>query len=105
MDGFRDWSLRLFVTILPDMRTLLLIAAIVIVFMLVRSLLLQSKRKRSMSGGNKRESLKQQGDIVRCAHCGVHIPQSEALTQIGKHYCSQEHADADQSEKRSGPFS
>ncbi|HEY1029354.1 MAG TPA: PP0621 family protein [Pseudomonas sp.] len=29
--------------------------------------------------------------MVRCAHCGVHIPQTQALTQDQRWYCSQKH--------------
>jgi uncharacterized protein len=28
---------------------------------------------------------------VRCAHCGVHVPQSQALSQDQRWYCSQAH--------------
>ncbi len=30
-------------------------------------------------------------DMVRCAHCGLHIPEVEAVTQQDRHYCSQHH--------------
>ncbi len=30
--------------------------------------------------------------MVACAHCGLHIPQSEAVQRAGQSYCSQEHA-------------
>ncbi len=33
-------------------------------------------------------------DMVRCAHCGIHIPESEALHRDGKDYCSEAHRDA-----------
>lgn len=29
--------------------------------------------------------------MVACAHCGVHIPESESLASLGNHYCSEEH--------------
>jgi uncharacterized protein len=29
--------------------------------------------------------------MVRCAHCGVHVPQSQALSQDQRWYCSQAH--------------
>lgn len=35
--------------------------------------------------------------MLACAHCGVHLPQSEALTDAaGRPYCSEAH-------RRSGP--
>ena len=30
--------------------------------------------------------------MVRCAHCGLHLPGSEAIAADGRHFCSQEHA-------------
>jgi uncharacterized protein len=32
------------------------------------------------------------GDLVRCAHCGLHLPRSEAHGAGGRLYCSEEHA-------------
>lgn len=32
--------------------------------------------------------------MVACAHCGVHLPRSEALTAGGRTYCSAAHRDA-----------
>lgn len=32
-------------------------------------------------------------DMVVCAHCGVHLPRSEALAARGLHYCSAAHRD------------
>ncbi|PWF24645.1 PP0621 family protein [Corticimicrobacter populi] len=31
-------------------------------------------------------------EMVRCAHCGIHLPRSEALLQQGKTWCGSEHA-------------
>jgi uncharacterized protein len=33
-------------------------------------------------------------DMVRCAHCGIHIPKNEALQRDGRDYCSAAHRDA-----------
>ena len=30
-------------------------------------------------------------DMVRCIHCGVHLPRSESITSEGKYFCSDEH--------------
>lgn len=34
----------------------------------------------------------QAGDLVRCAHCGLYLPRSEAHGAGGRLYCSAEHA-------------
>lgn len=30
--------------------------------------------------------------MVRCEHCGIHLPRSEAVLRNGRIWCSQEHA-------------
>lgn len=35
------------------------------------------------------------GDMVRCKHCGIHIPESEAIKNGDHHYCSRAHLEAD----------
>ncbi len=29
--------------------------------------------------------------MVECAHCGVHLPESEAVKQADRYFCSDEH--------------
>ena len=33
-----------------------------------------------------------EGELVRCAHCGVHLPRNEARQAAESLYCSEEHA-------------
>ncbi len=33
-------------------------------------------------------------DMLRCAHCGLHVPRSEAILDGDTPYCSPEHRDA-----------
>lgn len=30
-------------------------------------------------------------DMVRCAHCGVHLPRSESIVSHGECFCTNEH--------------
>ncbi len=30
-------------------------------------------------------------DMVRCSHCGVHLPRSESISAQGQSFCSEEH--------------
>ena len=32
------------------------------------------------------------GELVACAHCGMHLPRAEARQAAGGLYCSEEHA-------------
>ena len=37
--------------------------------------------------------------VVRCAHCGLHIPQQEAVQVGDQYYCSKEHSMAHRREQ------
>ena len=50
----------------------------------------QKPTKPGNAGNAKAES------IVRCQHCGLHVPVSEALQSNNKYYCCQEHLEEDQ---------
>ncbi|OZI37164.1 hypothetical protein CAL29_01665 [Bordetella genomosp. 10] len=50
---------------------------------------------RANAGGDRpgRPAAVQQAEqMVRCAHCGIHLPRSEAVLSAGETYCGQEHA-------------
>jgi uncharacterized protein len=34
-------------------------------------------------------------DMVRCRHCGLHVPRDEAVSNGDHHYCSEKHRLAD----------
>jgi len=63
-------------------RLLVLIMLVVLAVWLVR---------RALRKGNPPKSL-WEGELVRCAHCGVHLPRAEARQAAGGLYCSEEHA-------------
>ena len=47
------------------------------------------------AGGGARQAPGERGapgDLVRCAHCGLHLPRAEAHGAGGRLYCSEEHA-------------
>ncbi|WP_454696551.1 PP0621 family protein [Achromobacter aegrifaciens] len=45
--------------------------------------------KKAKTGPGRPKPLE---SMVRCAHCGIHLPRSEALQQDGQIWCSAEHA-------------
>jgi uncharacterized protein len=65
------------------MKTFLIIVAIVAVVLIVRFLLRQRRLPRppAVKGG----------DMVRCAHCGLHLPVGSAIQDGPRWYCSREH--------------
>jgi uncharacterized protein len=46
------------------------------------------QQKNQQSAGKMTKSTR----MLRCEHCGLHVPEHEAISQGGKHFCSLEHA-------------
>jgi uncharacterized protein len=69
-------------------RIILIILAVLLVAWLLRRAL-ESRAARGVDAAD--EGSKAQGELVSCAHCGVHLPKAEARTAGGRHYCSEEH--------------
>ena len=67
-------------------RLLLLIAIVVVVYLLIRSFRNRLAQKEQPVVEN----------MVRCTHCGVHLPIGESVKSGGQYYCSAGHRDAHQ---------
>ncbi len=65
-------------------RLLLLSAIAVVVYLLIKSYRKNEPRQD--------ETIAE--DMVRCAHCGVHLPKGESIQADGHFFCSAEHRDA-----------
>lgn len=51
-----------------------------------------NRRKAAAAQPSSKPRLRQPEDMVTCAHCGVHLPASDAITSPDRnHYCSTEH--------------
>ncbi len=48
-----------------------------------------TQRRQSLGAGAARPD--EVEDMVRCAHCRVNLPRSEAILARGEFYCSPEH--------------
>lgn len=67
----------------------LLVALVVIVAIGVWR---NNRRKDAVPPATRKRRLRQPEDMVTCAHCGVHLPSSDAITRADRtHYCSTEH--------------
>ncbi len=66
-------------------RLLFLIAIVAVVYLLIKSYRKPEARQEDASPE----------DMVRCAHCGVHLPKSESVEHNGQFFCSAAHRDAD----------
>ena len=65
-------------------RLLFLIGIAAVVYLLIRAY-----RKNSTQQDKTVEE-----DMVRCAHCGVHLPKGESIQSGGQFFCSTEHRDS-----------
>jgi uncharacterized protein len=65
-------------------RLFLLMAIAVVVYLLIKSY-----RKNVPKQDNPVAE-----DMVRCAHCGVHLPKSESILTGGNFFCCAEHRNA-----------
>jgi uncharacterized protein len=65
-------------------RLFLLVAIAVVVYLLFKSYRKSAPRQDQAAAE----------DMVRCAHCGVHLPKSESILAGGNFFCGAEHRDA-----------
>ena len=72
------------------MRLIVLIVLAVLAVWLIRRALRGPAARTDID--KKNTSQADGGELVRCAHCGVHLPRSEARQAAGALYCSEEHA-------------
>lgn len=66
-------------------RLLLIIAVVIVVYLLIRSFRKAAPKQQETSAAE---------DMVRCAHCGVHLPKGESVQTDGRFFCNAEHRDA-----------
>jgi uncharacterized protein len=69
------------------MGQLLRIVVILVGLWLVLSIIKRALATRRHSPADKLAVAK----MVACGHCGTHIPESEAVSDGNRHYCSEEH--------------
>lgn len=68
------------------LRTLVLVIAVALVVIFVKRWLANANAKRARTP--RREGSQR---MVRCQHCGLHVPEAEAIADQGRFYCSEEH--------------
>lgn len=66
-------------------RLLIIAALIYIVWRVLKNLLTGSRQTTTPPQGQPEQLMR------KCAQCGVHVPDREAFSHNGKHFCSQEH--------------
>jgi len=64
-------------------KILLLALVVAAVLLLMRGF---GRRRPPAGGGAAADE-----SMVRCAHCGVHLPNGESLAVDGRYFCSEQH--------------
>jgi uncharacterized protein len=70
-------------------RLLFFVLIAVLVFWAIRSYR-RGLKKRQEEAQKESPSIESE-DMVRCTHCGVHLPKSESILSEDKFFCSDEH--------------
>jgi uncharacterized protein len=68
------------------LRLLIIFAALWLAVQLVRRAL-----RSDQSSASHNNTSPNPPRMLPCAYCGVHVPESEAITRAGKIYCCREH--------------
>lgn len=72
-------------------RILFVVVLLAVGFLLLKSWQRRQKLKHEQQQAKLRDAT-QSSRMVRCLYCGLHVPENEAISQGGKHFCSLEHA-------------
>ncbi len=75
-------------------RLIFLVAAAIVVYLLLKSY--RTRISAEKPPGHTQPPPAHAEDMVRCAHCGVHLPRSESIMAGGKFFCCEEHRRAHQ---------
>lgn len=67
-------------------RLLIIAALIYIAWRVFKNLLSRSQQVDPPAANQQRQEL-----MRKCAQCGIHVPDHEAFSHNGRHFCSQEH--------------
>ena len=78
-------------------KLLLWVVIILAIMMIARIASARASSRRNAAKTPPRAPARQPGgqpveSMVRCAHCGIHLPRSEAVLLEGKVWCSRDHA-------------
>lgn len=81
-------------------RLIFMLVLLVVGYLLVKSWqrkLDEAKKSNKKTGFGR---LIRKSQMVKCEQCALHVPEAEAVIHGGKHFCSLEHAQQAQLEKK-----
>ncbi|PKO90985.1 MAG: hypothetical protein CVU15_11270 [Betaproteobacteria bacterium HGW-Betaproteobacteria-1] len=65
---------------------------------LVITILKRYRKSLDQSDASAENTGRDSESMVQCAHCGIHLPQSESVLSDGQYFCSQAHVHAPKDE-------
>ncbi|MCE2658089.1 MAG: PP0621 family protein [Rubrivivax sp.] len=71
-------------------RVVILVLLLVLVVAWVGSRIRRARRARA-ADGQAVSTVRAATGMVRCAHCGLHLPAQDALTDGQRNFCGEEH--------------
>lgn len=87
------WPGLVYTNTMFGIRVLLFVIGIALVVVILKRLATGSKPV----AGPRREQV---GKMVQCHHCGLYLPQQDAIEDSGRYYCSQDHLREDRDKGR-----
>ena len=73
------------------LRIVLLVAAVLVLVWLLRGIGRGKDEKPPETRSRTNKKLDAPDVMVACAHCGVHLPSTEAVQAQGLHFCGEPH--------------
>lgn len=67
------------------------ILIVIVIFIAIYLLLKYYRKQLPKKDVLDEDTSKPRENMVRCAHCGVHLPTGESIVVDHKHYCSEVH--------------
>jgi uncharacterized protein len=64
---------------------------VIVIFIAIYLLLKYYRKQLPKKDVSGEDASTHSENMVRCAHCGVHLPKSESIVVDQKHYCSEVH--------------
>lgn len=80
------------------MRLIIILAMIYLIVVLTKSFY-----RPSLGAPRKKRDHRSVARIVQCEHCGLYVPDQEAIHAGGHIYCSNEHSKAGPDQKKHAP--
>jgi uncharacterized protein len=83
-----------FATIIPSLQDMVFMAKLILIAIAVWLIITLLKRYRRHLDDKPQTRSPMGESMVQCAHCGLHLPESDSICAAQQYFCCQDHADA-----------